>query len=122
MDRLADYDWPGNVRELQSVVNRFAISGKPEVFWEHISLSGNGFKPDASKKIQETEARLICTTLSETKWNRRRAADVLGISYSTLRRKIEKYGIDIDEGRNPSGANSFSQPLTAADKIPQRAV
>ena len=94
MSLLVDYDWPGNVRELQSVVSRFAISGKPEVFWEHMNMAANGKKAEECKTIHDTEAKLILSILSETKWNRRRAAELLGISYSTLRRKIEKYEMD----------------------------
>ena len=75
------------MRELQSVVNRFAISGKPEVFWEHINMSGNGVKPEAAKKFMIRKQSSFLSTLTETKWNRRRAAGMLGISYSTLRRK-----------------------------------
>jgi DNA-binding NtrC family response regulator len=62
---------------------------------EHINMADNSVKPEKSKKIHDTEVKLILSILNETKWNRRRAAEVLGISYSTLRRKIEKYEMDI---------------------------
>jgi DNA-binding NtrC family response regulator len=95
MDMLQAYDWPGNVRELQSVLNRVVISGKFDVLREHTNMAGISVKPEKSKKIHDTEANLILSILTETKWNRRRAAELLGISYSTLRRKIEKYEMDI---------------------------
>ena len=110
MARLVDYDWPGNVRELQSVVNRVAISGKDDVFLEHLNMAGNSIKPERHKKIQDTEASLIRSILAETKWNRRRAAEVLGISYSTLRRKIEKYEMDIDANQPGDGDADMSKP------------
>jgi len=94
MSLLIDYDWPGNVRELQSVVSRFAISGKPEVLLEQINMADNGKKSEGPTTIQDAEVKLILSILSETKWNRRRAAELLGISYSTLRRKIEKYEME----------------------------
>ncbi|MBN2106713.1 MAG: sigma-54-dependent Fis family transcriptional regulator [Deltaproteobacteria bacterium] len=94
MALLVGYDWPGNVRELLSVVTRFALSGKEEVFLDHVNMNGHGPRVESTKKIHDSEVKLILSALVETKWNRRRAAEVLGISYSTLRRKIEKYDMD----------------------------
>ena len=110
MDMLAAYDWPGNVRELQSVVNRVVISGKFDVLQEHIHMADNSVKPEKSKKIHDTEVKLILSILNETKWNRRRAAELLGISYSTLRRKIEKYEMDIGMKPFSDGDAQISKP------------
>jgi DNA-binding NtrC family response regulator len=39
------------------------------------------------------ERQAITDALEQTGWNQRHAADLLGVSYSTLRRKIETCGI-----------------------------
>lgn len=99
MAMLTEYDWPGNVRELKSVVHRFAISGKHEVFLDHINMNGQAETP---RKMHDSEVKLILSALVEHNWNRRKAAHDLGISYSTLRRKIEKY--DMAACIHPFGA------------------
>jgi len=43
---------------------------------------------------QSSEKRVILEALSKTRWNRRKAAHLLGISYNTLRRRIERYHLD----------------------------
>ena len=42
----------------------------------------------------DDEKKRILSALIETKWNRRKAAQLLGMSYSTLRRKIELNKLD----------------------------
>ena len=76
-------------------------------------------KSEKSKKIHDTEVKLILSILNETKWNRRRAAEVLGISYSTLRRKIEKYEMDIGMKQFSDGDAAYSKP---ADMLPRQLI
>jgi DNA-binding NtrC family response regulator len=110
MDMLTAYDWPGNVRELQSVVNRVVLSGKFDILQELLNMAGSSVRPEKSKKIHDTEVKLILSILNETKWNRRRAAELLGISYSTLRRKIEKYEMDIGMKQFSDGEAQIDKP------------
>ena len=115
MAMLLEYDWPGNVRELLSVVSRFVISGKQEVFLRHINTNGQDIQAEPSKKIQDSEFKLIFSALVEHKWNRRKAANVLGISYSTLRRKIEKYELDKNMAQLKQTMQSPSDMPTQAE-------
>jgi len=43
--------------------------------------------------VLAAERQAITDALEQTGWNQRHAADLLGVSYSTLRRKIETCGI-----------------------------
>jgi DNA-binding NtrC family response regulator len=43
---------------------------------------------------KSSERRVIIEALSKTRWNRRKAARLLGISYNTLRRRIDRYHLN----------------------------
>jgi len=57
--------------------------------------------PKASNKLRETEIQSILGALAQTRWNQRKAAKLLGISYSSLRRRIAKYDL---KNRTPEQA------------------
>lgn len=98
IDYLKMYDWPGNVRELKHVLERAAIMNydgvlKSEDFFfvqanmasQHIVQGGSLNKKESFEKEQ------IALLLRNTKGNKKRVAEQLGMSRSTLYRKIEKY-------------------------------
>jgi len=43
--------------------------------------------------LRDTEIRTILSVLAKTRWNQCKAAQILGISYSSLRRRITKYDL-----------------------------
>jgi DNA-binding NtrC family response regulator len=102
---LPDYAWPGNVRELQNVLARAAIltRGRPiqpgDLQMNALSHSDSSSPaltehPFALKVIlAETERRVIQQALDHAKWNRTRAASLLGISRRQLFDKIKQYGL-----------------------------
>jgi len=107
MRALVEYGWPGNVRELEAAIRRFAVSG------DEGDLTSQFVRRDHSapevKDVQGTlyednERRVILAALTETRWNRRKAARILGISYNTLRRRIERYHLNTTarESRQPT--------------------
>jgi DNA-binding NtrC family response regulator len=92
---LKKHDWPGNIRELESVIRRFVLEGGSgnclELLQEDISSEAVCQK--ASDAVRKTEIAAILTALTETRWNRKKAAIKLGMSYSSLRRRIAKYDL-----------------------------
>ena len=88
------HDWPGNIRELKSAIRRVALAGE-----ETNSLPTTVIRRKEAKMrpvadvVQDTESQAILSALAETQWNRREAAKVLGMSYSSLRRRIRKYDL-----------------------------
>ena len=103
---LLNYDWPGNVRELENVLGRAMITMRPHnttMELEHLPLlpcdktiSTTIPSPEAQpleKVLSEAERNAVVRALNETKGNRTRAANLLGISMRSLFYKIEKYGL-----------------------------
>lgn len=95
---LEAYDWPGNIRELRNVVENLVVMCKGDVISEDLLpqeiLKGGDsneivLKPGIT--LEEAEKILIQQTLIQTKGNKTKAAEVLGIGRKTLHRKLEEY-------------------------------
>ena len=101
MRKLINYKWPGNVRELQNVVE-YAVN---MCLSQNISVSDLPLKDYQSfenkdlfiiEPIKDVEARYIYKALSQygdTLEGKQKAAKALGISLSSLYRKINKYNL-----------------------------
>ena len=91
LQELSERDWPGNVRELESAVKRRLVLGR-QILGGTASVT---MAPDgtaaAKKPRREPTVKEISEALTEHNWNRRKAAESLGVSYQMLRRRIEKY-------------------------------
>ena len=107
------YDWPGNIRELENVIKRIVLFGEEEVIWGSTGQQVNGeILPFSAESFWEKDSRsmeilnlkrvkneaakyaekeLIQKALHETRWNRKKAADMLGVSYKALLYKMHKY-------------------------------
>ena len=95
-NRLLAYDFPGNARELRNLVERAAIlSDGAQIAALDIDLPSDSgrCRDSAVVSIIENERSRIELTLERVRWNRREAAKFLEMPYSTLRNKIDRYGI-----------------------------
>ena len=95
-DLMLAYDFPGNARELRNLVERAAILCRgDQISPEHLHLpSSNGDAESPAKSSGDRDERAaILHALEEAKWNRRQAAQALNMPYSTLRYKIDKFGL-----------------------------
>lgn len=102
---LANYEYPGNVRELETIVAHAVIMAESAVI-RAVDLPDQvqtGLTPrlrldhDAANSVRtlaEMEDQHIRTTLESLQGNQTRAARLLGISRSTLWRKMKEYGIE----------------------------
>jgi two-component system, NtrC family, response regulator AtoC len=102
-------DWPGNIRELENCVARFVILGTEESFHSelvqsdskaplHISYEVNEegnipLKRIAQQVTRRMEHDVILKVLQANQWNRRKAAEVLKISYRALLYKVRQAGL-----------------------------
>ncbi|HKJ25241.1 MAG TPA: sigma-54 dependent transcriptional regulator [Myxococcota bacterium] len=98
--RLRELSWPGNVRELKNTIERAAILADtaigPDLLPEPdpsrvASAQEARLEVQIGAPIAEVERRLILATLEELGGNKRRAAEVLGISLKTLYNRLNVY-------------------------------
>lgn len=97
---LEQHDWPGNVRELESAIRRAGVLAKADTISRAaIRLDSTGSvravgatSEDQSLRSRERDA--VRQTLVATGGNVSEAARKLGISRSTLYRKMQQYGLD----------------------------
>lgn len=103
---LMDYYWPGNVRELENVMRKIVALGderlavselrSPAAATTKSVATGSrsySLKAAARAASREAERELILDALSRTRWNRKRAAQELQISYKSLLYKLKQIGI-----------------------------
>jgi len=96
------YGWPGNVREIDNAIERILILEDVEIIEvKHLpeevrsgarsaaTPRNGGFRPIP---LEELEKEHILATLKFTNHHRKNAADLLGISRKTLKRKLDSWG------------------------------
>lgn len=105
MQELINYDWPGNIRELQNVIERSVILS------EGVEIGSDHFPKDLMEPrvnvhsilqeqptLDELEKRYILETLKACNGNKVLTCERLGISTTTLWRKLKQYGVDQEAG------------------------
>ncbi len=115
-EALAAYDWTGNVRQLRNCLERAVLlsdNGKitikdlpPEVLYKTdkttVSVSYNApqsnvtssFQNASPTNLRDVERQQIINALEKTGWHRGKTAELLGISPSTLYRRLREYGLE----------------------------
>lgn len=100
MDTLLTYDWPGNVRELEHVIERSVILehgkkiGLSSLPAELRSRPKNIVSPKGIMRLEDMEKQMIQSALRFFDGRRDSVARALGISPTTLWRKLKKYNLD----------------------------
>lgn len=107
MEALTRYDCPGNVRELENVLERaLALSSGDAITLEDLQLtppaasddlpsavSANGKYP-LQDYLDRVEKDAILEALEKTRFNRTAAAKLLGITFRSMRYRMERLGIN----------------------------
>ena len=91
---LESYHWPGNVRELRAVIERAVLlAGGLEIGAADLDFDlpkrEKPALPVCSLEVMERE--MIRQVLARTEGNQQKAAEILGISDRTLRRKLQRF-------------------------------
>ena len=102
--RMMAYSWPGNIRQLENTVKEMVASGDVHgalnlLFATAKSKEGNGsaglsFKAAAREASRRVERELLERALTKNRWNRKRAAQELQISYKSLLCKLKQMDLD----------------------------
>jgi len=102
IQRMMQYNWPGNIRELKNMIERLVVMSSDEqmsleLFSDYIEQT-HASSPDKPggllhDLVNNFEKQLICDSLGRSK-SIRQAAKMLGVSHSTLVRKIQFYDIN----------------------------
>ena len=98
-----EYAWPGNIRELEDAAKAIVALGDESLAMgglrSLLMRSENGsngerisLKQASRAASREAEKELILKVLNRTRWNRRRAAQELQISYKALLYKLKQIG------------------------------
>lgn len=103
---LKNYHWPGNVRELENVMERCSILARGGMIrLEHLPFagaqSGRSSAAELPLNLRDTERLQVIRALKETRWNKSRAAELLGVTRKTIDRKIKEFSLDPDELLDP---------------------
>jgi two-component system, NtrC family, response regulator AtoC len=128
---LQQRDWPGNIRELENCMARYVILGSEEAFYfERAEKKPLNFtyemtpegtiplKRIAQQVTRRMENDLILKVLQANHWNRRRAAEILKISYRALLYKVRQAGLPAKRPPRKVAAPVASAPMAAVSAPP----
>lgn len=101
IDIFYDYDWPGNLRELKNVIRRAVLLSKSEIAGPECIPQELASRTYAiaetpvllSEQRDDSEKQMIIQTLQKVRFNKSKAAQVLGIDRKTLYNKLARYGL-----------------------------
>ncbi|MFH1699521.1 MAG: sigma-54 dependent transcriptional regulator [Candidatus Zixiibacteriota bacterium] len=117
-NQLLAFSWPGNVRQLENLIKQVVVRGNESIIPELLSGHGTNLltqpqhitpvnvtaprtdnksfslKQRVAATVSREEKALIMEVLNKTNWNRRKASDILEISYRSLLYKIKEYKLN----------------------------
>jgi len=97
IDALSEYNWPGNVRALRHAVERAVILSDGQMFTEadfpFMRGEDSGETPSSVSRLDEVEKAAVIRALERHDKNISRAAQALGLTRTSLYRRMEKYGL-----------------------------
>ena len=116
-DALCSFSWTGNVRHLRNCLERAVLladngqitlkelppevlspQNEPKVSFSYNSAgetSSTSFQNSAPANLRDVERQQIINALEQTGWHRGKTAELLGISPSTLYRRLREYDLDM---------------------------
>jgi two-component system response regulator AtoC len=121
---LMSYHWPGNIRELENIAKRYVVMGgeehvlsgirPPEEFrpmWSDAIDLTTPLRVQTKRALQHLERKIILGVLEAHKWNRRKTARSLDISYRALLYKIKEVDLPISSSANLALSKSLFETL-----------
>ncbi|MBU0990965.1 MAG: sigma 54-interacting transcriptional regulator [Proteobacteria bacterium] len=103
LEAMLKHDWPGNVRELQNVIHRYFTlnqldlmnpddleTSSPKSLPRTVSESGS---TDYQTVMDDFEKKIFISILEQHRWNRKKAASLMGLPLRTFYRKMKKHDL-----------------------------
>jgi DNA-binding NtrC family response regulator len=127
LDAAMNYPWPGNLRELENFVKRYVILEDDEgSLRELVEMSATRQRTSPRQESQapreqglkalvrglkdEAEMEAIADALEKSRWCRKDAAKMLGISYKALLYKMRQFNLDTPRTRRASTNGPRAKP------------
>jgi two-component system, NtrC family, response regulator AtoC len=134
LDAAVNYPWPGNLRELENFVKRYVILEDDEgSLRELIEMSAarqrtsprpeptlpreQGLKALVRGLKDEAEMEAIADALEKTRWCRKDAAKMLGISYKALLYKMRQFNLDTPRTRRPAPSAAAEETASVGTAV-----
>src|SRR5271163_632468 len=131
LDAAVNYPWPGNLRELENFVKRYVILEDDEgSLRELVEMSATrqrtsprpeatlpreqGLKALVRGLKDEAEMEAIADALEKTRWCRKDAAKMLGISYKALLYKMRQFNLDTPRGKRAAAEPAMVEATAPA--------
>ncbi|MCF7826753.1 MAG: sigma-54 dependent transcriptional regulator [Candidatus Marinimicrobia bacterium] len=102
MKSLVNYNWKGEVRELENIIERAVLLSDGDMISlddlpkRTVETADSGYPDNLKEASRSFEKKHIVHMLEKCENDKTKAADILGIGLSSLYRKIDDLGIDID--------------------------
>lgn len=99
LDLIFAYHWPGNVRQLENVIERSVVLSKHDLIKpddlpvELTNRANNITRNNEKSNLDNVEKEHVRSVLENYGWNKYKAAQVMGISRSTLYSKMKKHNL-----------------------------
>ena len=114
LDALERYPWPGNVRELKNVVERsfiladevIDVAALPPEIGGSARVSPGQLQAPVGTTLDDIVRAHTLATLEHFDGNKKRTAEVLGISLKTLYNRLRRYEQDDEQAATPAGGSA----------------
>jgi two-component system, NtrC family, response regulator AtoC len=110
IELFCQHDWPGNVREMENTIRKLLVMGGDPSMVEELPIGTSeeeitpaeisdddvpilSMKEAAKQAARQAERDMILLALRRTNWNRKRAAELLQISYKAMLYKLKDAGL-----------------------------
>jgi two-component system response regulator PilR (NtrC family) len=114
MDKLLSYAYPGNVRELENILERAVtlcsddrikpediqlkqgqlLTDLPELAGKDVAIGEPGSPDGLEGQLEHIQREAIIRALEQTRYNKTKAAELLGMTFRQLRYRVKKLGIE----------------------------